>query len=73
MKQIDTLDQWFTFSEMLSAAGYRLSPSQSDDNHQEDFLARFLASGRPDLEISTHDADVYSAMLNYTPQGFERG
>jgi hypothetical protein len=73
MKQIDTLDQWYTFADMLSVAGYRLSPSQGDDNTTEGYLACFLASGRPDLEISTHDADVYSAMLKYKPEGFERG
>jgi hypothetical protein len=73
MKQIDTLDQWYTFANMLSVAGYRLSPSQGDENNQEGFLVRFLASGRSDLEISTRDADVYRAMLKYKPGGFERG
>lgn len=73
MKQIDTLDQWYSFADMLSAAGYRLSSSQGDDKSPEGFLARFLASGRPDLEILTHDADVYNAMLKYKPHGFERG
>ncbi len=73
MKQIDTLDQWYTFADMLSAAGYRLSPSQGDDNSLGTFLVHFLASGRPDLEISTSDAEVYNVMLNYKPEGFERG
>ncbi|NMA24660.1 MAG: hypothetical protein GX936_03225 [Clostridiales bacterium] len=73
MKQIDTLDHWYTFADMLSAAGYRLSSSQGNENGPEGFQARFLAPGRPDLEISTHNADVYSAMLKYKPRGFERG
>jgi hypothetical protein len=73
MKQIDTLDQWYTFADMLSAAGYRLSPSQGDNKSPENFLARFLASGRPDLEISTCDAAVYNAMQKYKPEGSERG
>lgn len=73
MKQIDTLDNWYTFADMLSVAGYRLSRSQGDDNSSEGFLVQFLASGRPDLEIYTRDADVYSAMLKYKPEMFERG
>jgi hypothetical protein len=73
MKQIDTLDHWLNFADMLSIAGYRLSPSQCDTNSPEGFLVRFLASGRPDLEVSTRDADVYSAMLEYKPEGAERG
>lgn len=73
MKKIDTLEQWSTFADMLSAAGYRLSQSQSYDNSPEGFLARFLASGRPEIEIATRDAGVYSAMMNYKPEGFERG
>jgi hypothetical protein len=73
MKQIDTLDQWYTFADMLSAAGYRLSPSQGDGSSPEGFLVRLMASGRPDLEISTHDAEVYDAMLKYKPEAFERG
>ncbi len=73
MKKIDTLDQWNTFAEMLSAAGYRVSPSQGGDNNSDGYLARFISSGRPDLEIFTGDAEVYRAMLNYMPRGFERG
>ena len=73
MKQIDTLDQWYAFTDMLSAAGYRLSSSHGDDNSPEGYLARFLASGRPDLDISTRSADVYGAMLKYKPEGYERG
>jgi len=73
MKKIDTLDQWYTFAEMLSVAGYRVSPSQGNDNNTDGYLARFFASGRPDLEIFTSDAEVYHAMLNYMPRGFERG
>lgn len=73
MKQIDTLDHWYTFADMLSVAGYRLSSSQGDDKNPDGFQACFLAPGRPDLEISTHNADVYNAMLKYKPQGFERG
>ncbi|NLT12895.1 MAG: hypothetical protein GXY05_00985 [Clostridiales bacterium] len=73
MKQIDTLDNWYKFADMLSAAGYRLSPSQGDNKSPEGFLVQFLASGRPDLEIYTCDTDVYNAMLKYKPEGFERG
>lgn len=73
MKQIDTLDQWYKFADMLSAAGYHTSPSQCDANGQGEFLVRFSASGRPGLEVSTLDTEVYNAMLKYKPEGFERG
>ena len=73
MKQIETLEQWYTFADMLSVAGYRLSQSQDNDNSPEGFLVNLIASGRPDLEISTHNADVYNAILEYKPEGFERG
>ncbi|NLT40088.1 MAG: hypothetical protein GXX89_06435 [Clostridiales bacterium] len=73
MKQIDTLEQWYTFSDMLSAAGYRLFPSQCEENNEEGYKVRLFASGRPDLYITTRDAEVYNAILQYKPSGFERG
>ncbi|NMA36779.1 MAG: hypothetical protein GX942_00580 [Papillibacter sp.] len=73
MKQIDTLDHWYKFADMLSAGGYRIAPTKGENNSTEGFLVRFIASARPDVEVATSDAAVYTAMLNYRPQGFERG
>ncbi|NLV51042.1 MAG: hypothetical protein GXY20_10170 [Clostridiales bacterium] len=73
MKQIDSLDQWFTFTDLLSAAGYRLQPVQRESNNDEGYLVHFIASGRPDLEVTTTNVDVYNAMVNFKRGNFERG
>ncbi len=73
MKKIDTLEQWSAFSDMLAAAGYRLRPKQIECDGSDNFVVGFMASGRPDLDISTGDSDVFEAMLKYKIGDYERG
>ena len=65
MTIINFLTQWYTLLELLSSQGYQRWQWQYDVNHQEGFHAWFRLHDRPDVEVVTHDEDVYKAIMQY--------
>ncbi len=65
MKEIEFMEQWHTFAGTLHKQGYRLWRWQYHTRHPEGFHAWFWATGRPDIEIVTHNDDVCWGVLNF--------
>lgn len=65
MTEIKTLEQWETIAYKLAEGGYTIWQTQYDYYDPKGFHTWFWASGRPELEVVTHDLKVQNAMVNY--------
>jgi hypothetical protein len=65
---IEPLSDWYDILHLLHDAGYTLWQMQYGIDAPEGFQARFIAPGRPTLEIVTHAQDVRDAILGYRPE-----
>lgn len=65
MKAIESLAEWLPLSAELSARGYKIYQSQYRASSPEGFHAWFWAEDRPDVEIVTHNNDVYRAIMKH--------
>jgi hypothetical protein len=65
MTLIESIDYWDALSAELQASGYTLYQMQYSIQHPEGFHARFWLSGRPLVEIVTHNYDVYMAIRKF--------
>ncbi len=62
---IESLEKWNRVAEKLRYYDYQLWQWQYDVDAPEGFYARFIASGWPEIEIVTHDENVYNAIMQY--------
>jgi hypothetical protein len=65
MMRIESLDAWNRLLPRLVAYGYDRYCTQHDVDDPEGYHAWFWSSGRPDLEIVTHNKDVKAAIMAF--------
>ena len=63
--QIESLDDWREYSDILHRMGYTVFQLQFDTKSPEGFRAPFILSGCPDVEIVTHSEVVHDAIVKY--------
>lgn len=63
--EIESLEQWETFRDMLAERGYYIWQWQYGANHPEGFHIWLGASGRKNIEFMTRSKDIQKAMLRF--------
>jgi hypothetical protein len=66
MKIIESIDQWNKFELKLKEHGYERWQMQFDINHPEGFHAWFWKADNKDIEVITHNEEVYKAIVQYS-------
>lgn len=65
LKSIGTLEQWHEMAAALQAGGFTIWQMQYAARQPEGFHVRFWASGRPEIEVVTHNEAIEAAIVNY--------
>lgn len=65
VKEIKTVEQWIKYYCKLKEKGYYLWQMQYSIYDTEGFHVWFAASGKPDYEIVTYNAEVYNEIIRY--------
>lgn len=65
MKVINTLEQWQILKTAMKEKGYALWQMQYDVLDKKGFHAWFSKSGKKDVEVVTHNADVQECIVRY--------
>ncbi|PKM72834.1 MAG: hypothetical protein CVU91_07345 [Firmicutes bacterium HGW-Firmicutes-16] len=63
--QIESLDDWREYADILHRMGYDIFQLQFDIKSPEGFHARFILAGCPDVEFVTRNEAVHDAILKY--------
>ncbi len=65
MTELESPSQWLALSATLAADGYTLFQWQYGTHRTEGLQARFWASGKPDVEVVTHNEDVETEIIRF--------
>ena len=65
MKAVGSLAQWEELFVNLTTNKYRIWQTQYDTKSPEGFHTWFYSTGKPELEVVTHNEAVHDAIVNY--------
>ena len=65
MKVISTIEQWQILKAAMKEKGYTLWQMQYSAEDKQGFHAWFYKTGKKDVEVVTHNADVQECIIRY--------